>query len=328
MSEQQEFETKLLLKKVSDGYSKIAIGPKDAYLKHPTLSEEIELESIYFDFFGRAKSSGAMTKEETLAFLDQQNLWTKDREKKFHQKLAFIESLRKTKSKLIIHQQVEQIDATIAKEELAFFNEAMERNVHLGETCESYAAKKRDSYFARVLLFKDSRLCEKLFSDDEFEDLSDSDLARTNAAVNADRMSLSAQNLKAIVSDNFFYNVFSLVPIDAPWEFFGRKPLELTENQVSILLLAKTLRIVRENNHDIPEGVKGFDETMEFVQSGREKRKIVEKSKNSDGFGVVGASKEDMKSIGIDRTGSVSPFAMLKNSGKKSLGRNDFVKTR
>ena len=102
--------TKIVLKRICDGFSKIRYKDQCLYYKHLTIHEEAELEELYEKSIEKAKKMGAMTREEKLAFLNDQELWTKEEEESFHKKGEYLESLKKTRPKLIIEQQKEQLE--------------------------------------------------------------------------------------------------------------------------------------------------------------------------------------------------------------------------
>lgn len=321
----ESISPKLVLKKICDGYSRIEHNGGAFYYKHITLDDEIILEEIYQNYFDKARKIGGMTEEEKLLFLDENNLWTRSQENEFQKKISYVDSLKKTRGKLVIEQQKEQLEKKIKEELLDISEKSKERRSLIGETCELYADNKREIESIKVLTFKDKCLENALFSEEEFEELSNEELISIIKKVSEENEKISVENIKRVSVDNYFFNLYCLIDAQSSWKFFDKPVFSLTQNQSLLLFFARTMRSIREN-HNIPKDIDNdYDKIIEYVDGEKKKKEMVEKAKEKEAFSVVGAKSSEMKKMGIGKVGSVTPFDMLKRSGNKSLSKKDFL---
>ena len=80
---------------------------------------------------------------------------------------------------------------------------------------------------------------------------------------------------------------------------------------------------ILENIEGIPESIKSNpDDLIDYAESKQKNKNVVEKSKDKQGFSVVGATKKDMDEMGVSDELAVSPFELAKKKG--SLTIEDF----
>lgn len=306
------------------GYSEHTYQKKPVLVKHLSLIDDLELDSIYDKYFHIAKKRGALTEQESLDFLDREGIWTKDDELALQQQTAFLEQLERTRTKNVIKQQREQIDKEIEDARAKLAAKRMEKGSFIEKTCESYAENKKNDYSIYVSLYSDDSLTKRLFSLESFENLQYHDVEELTSLYIGSLKLFSVENLKHISIQPFFYNFFMLVPEDHPSLFFEKKPYELTYYQVKLLDFARTFRNIF-SNIKIPDEIKADpDKILEYAQSDEKRQQMSDRIKERQGSSIVGASTKEMEKISGQK--GVTPFDMLKKSGKKSLNARDFSK--
>ena len=106
-------------------------------------------------------------------------------------------------------------------------------------------------------------------------------------------------------------------------KFFTKPIYELSFYQLNLLNYAKVLNSIIENVEKIPESIKKHpDKLLDYAEAKSKNKDVVEKSKDKQGFSVVGATKKDMGEMGVSDELSVSPFQLAKEKG--SLTIEDF----
>ena len=108
----------------------------------------------------------------------------------------------------------------------------MEREDAIGLTVESYCNNKNYEYYLRNFFFKDEKLTQPLFSEEEFEDMDISLMRDYHSYYNDFQNIFSDRNLKKIacapiVSNSFFLSTSAK-------DFYGKPICHLTVNQISL----------------------------------------------------------------------------------------------
>jgi hypothetical protein len=73
----------------------------------------------------------------------------------------------------------------------------------------------------------------------------------------------------------------------------------------------------------MPDSVKEHpDRILDFAEAQKKNKDVISRTQNKQGASVVGATKKDMKDMGVSDELSVSPFDLAKKKG--SLTIEDF----
>lgn len=312
-----------VLADVVNGYSFCKIDGKDAYIKHLDLSSELKSSSVYKKFFDEYKRRTVPTNAERLAFLKEEGDWTEADDSFISKNRKYLENLRNTRDKLFLKSQLAELDKTIAETAQKLEEKASRRERLIGPTCEKYAGKKKEESQILGAVFKDEEFKVPFLTEEEIEYADNSELQKIFDAYFQVFKEFTDDVLKKIAVAPIFYNFFSLTPKESPAEAFEAPILKLTFFQQKLLHYAQNIRYVYENTQNIPNEIKdNYDSMLEFAR--REKVSSKREMGNA-GYSIVGATKDDMKMAGIDMKNSVSPFELLKKSGKTSLDKKDFM---
>lgn len=312
-----------LLLEIINGYSEITILQKNAYLRHLDLHIELGGSSVYEKHFKIYRERGLPSEQEKLSELEKEGEWTKADELFIQKNKTFLKNLRETEKKLVLEIQKSDIQKTIKETENALIKKIVKRESLIGATCEKYAEKKKQEFIAFSSLFKDKELSIPLFSEEEWEYLDRLEISEILESINDSVRVFSEKTMKEICLYPMFFNFLAVGPKDNPSVFFKRNPRDLTFYQQKVTVLAKTARSIFENVPNIPDEISdNYDDIVEFSRRTRDSGK---KGKSNVGYSIVGAKKGEMKKAGAEIQGSISPHELLKRSGKKTLGKRDFI---
>ncbi|MFT6604385.1 MAG: hypothetical protein ACJARO_001904 [Bacteriovoracaceae bacterium] len=107
------------------------------------------------------------------------------------------------------------------------------------------------------------------------------------------------------------------------YKFFDENIYSLSYYQLNLLNYAKILNSIIENVENVPENIKQDpDELLSFAESQSKNKEVRERSKDKQGFSVMGATKKDMGEMGVSNETDISPFELAKKKG--SLTIEDF----
>lgn len=311
-----------VLADIVNGYSYCKIDGKDAFVRHLDLSAELRASVTYKKFFDKYRSNGLQTRQERLDFLKQEGDWSDAEDKAISNSQKFLENLLKTKEKLVLKSQLTELEKQIQETRSKLEEKIFSRESLIGAHCEKYANTKKEEDQILHSVFSDESLKKQFLSDLEIEYASQAELQLIFGAYFNIFREFSDDVLKKIAVSAIFYNFFSLTPKDNPALVFGKNILELTFFQQKLLHYAQNARYVYENVQNIPTEIKdNYDALMEFSR----KEKTDTSNKGNSGYSIIGAKKNDLKIAGIDTKDSISPFDMLRKSGKKSLNKKDFM---
>ena len=337
--ESKEKELRVSFFDVFNGCSKITINPHPsssffseerkeiiAYAKHFSFFDQIRLDEIYNRAFEKAKLKGLPTKEETLETLNEEKIWETSEEKNWLSKKTYLETLRQTKSKLVIDSQAESVQKQIDEVEKEIFEIESKRSSLIGQTCESYSSSILNAETIICSLYEDVDLRKKLVPEEDIDYVDNNDLGLLISAYNKGVGNLSIDKIKAMSISGFFTSYFAIVEKNPLSLFKVSNPCELTFYQLNLLSYAKVLRSIIRNTDPPKHIMDNPDKLLEWSEKGDKARKLMEKAQSGDkDFSVVGAKQEDYKSLGANRRGK-SIFEKA-SEGKKSgeLGVMDFV---
>lgn len=319
-------DDKILRKVFSDithGFSSFSDEGKIAYVKHFQSEDQKDLESYYQKVFDKAKKHGLPTEEEAFNLLREQDLWTDKDESDYQSNIKYLETLNETKKNLIIPSQINQIDEDIKETQEKVNQQESERKGLLSETCENYARNKSNHYSIYLSFYADKDCSEKLFTKEQYEELSKEQLNNWFLKYLNETKHLSIENIKYLSISEIFSMYYNILGGKQLFRFFEKPIYEYTFYQLNLLNYAKVLHSILENVEKIPENIKKDpDKLLAFAEAKNRNKDIVEKSQDKQGFSVMGASKHDMDEIGVSDELSVSPFQLAKEKG--SLTIEDF----
>jgi len=320
---------KLIYHDIINGYSFYTDEVDSFYIKHFKLEDLNEVNKRKSQIENKARKLGLLDEETQIKNLIDKDNWSNEREEEISKLKSFIKDLRYTKSKLIITRDIDHINSQIKENEDKLNKILKEREELLGTTLESYSNKKISEYYIFLSIFKDERLKERLFTKEQFEELEYKELFQYYSKYNKGLSFLTEKNIKKVALSSFFLNSFYLCE-DSPLIFFGKPVIELTFSQVELFAYGKYFKNILTNaTTKPPDNVMDDPEALvDWYEGSKNANKAINKNSSNKevlGASIVGASKQDLKKLGIDKQGGID---LVKEAEKKggSLSFQDLIK--
>ena len=237
----------------------------------------------------------------------------------------FLQKLVDQKKNTYLKSQIDVFNKQI-NDSLTKINELKnKRNSFLGNTCENYADQRITEEFLKFSLYKDKTLNNLCYKDEDFDDLSSEDLSELVSCYNKLLVNFSDRKIQNLVLEDFFSYYISYS--EDPIHFYGKPIVDLTHNQLRMILFARYFKNILSNNDKIPEDIKKDpDKLIDYVNA-NEKAKEKMQEKDNQATSIVGATKEDYKYINMDK-GGTKTVSLAEEAKKKggSLDMKDLMK--
>ena len=314
---------------ISRGYSETSYEQTPLYIKHFGLKNQDELDRQAEKISERYKKSGLRSSEDILKECQENGTWTLKDEASLESQKQFIGTLINTRKALLIPTQKDKLEIRIEELEKKLSEDKAQKRALLAESREAFTERRISDLTILHSLFRDKDLEILFFSPEDFDELERSDIYDLVSIYNEAFKKLSIENIKLLSLSGMFSNYYSVVEKD-PCKMFNKGPLELTFFQLNLLNYAQVFRSIFKNIPNIPDEIKNDpDKLLEFAESGSKNEAAVRKAQEKGdpnrtrAGSMVGATKEDMKKMGMDTSTFVTPASMLEKTGKKSMSTLD-----
>lgn len=294
-------ETDLFLafSQIVEGCSEKKYRGNPIFIKHIGLIEKTLYNKKYKFFFENALSKGLLKEEDALQKAMDEDFWSEKDEEEIKTSRDYIERMFITKKKLFKKLQIEEVQKTINEEQGKLSKKIAQKKEVLGKTAEDYANNRASDYLIFGCFYKDKALSEKLFSEEEFEEMSTNELHECINIYNDYFLEISDLKIQKIAISDFFQPNYLV--LDRPTDLFGQPMVKLSENQIRLIIYGKIFKNIFETVEHIPENVKKDPEALlEYKDKGEAKKEFETKTKNkkrgnTDGAEMVfNATKEDL----------------------------------
>jgi hypothetical protein len=323
IEEPDEQTLRKVLADIIDGFSITKFEEKKLFIKHFDHRDQAVLERKREEVYAFARSSGLPTERESLDLLIKEDIWTQEEETAVFENEKYLKNLQETKKNLALPSQIRKINKDIARAEGDLQDKQIKRKALVADTCESYSNNKNNDYSIYLCLYKDQELTKKFFTWDHFCAVSKATLNELFGLYVTTVDHLTVNNIKFLALNPMFSIYYNLMGNANIHNFFDKPIYTLTFYQLNLLNYGKVLNSIIENIEGIPDGVKqNPDDLLAYADSKSKHKKVADKSKEKQGFSIVGATKEDMQEMGVHDELSVSPFELAKEKG--SLTIEDF----
>lgn len=285
---------------ICNGYSKMLLDKSVVYIKHLSHKEHIDLDEVEEESLSRAKAAGLPDEKTQLDFLKKEGLWTDKNENEIVQQELFLKQMNDGKKHLILPSILEVHLRQIKEGEEKLQLILLKRKKLIGDTCESLATKIVNEYYIYRSLFKDKDLKNNLFSEEEFNDLSDEELEKITIIYNKSIEYCSEDNIKKIALQDFFLNYFYLIDEDI-YSFFGKPVIDLTYYQLKLINYAKYFKGIFSQFpiESIPNDIKKDpDKLVSYVETLKNGKNLLDKQQGK-AVGLVGATKKDLEMLNV-----------------------------
>jgi hypothetical protein len=315
------------------GSSAFTLNGKTYYMKHlsPKDAGTIEIQENYY--YNKAKSQGIPTNEEKIKELIKENIYSEKDDKKIENNKLTLANLTKTRRKLYLTRDLDSVDKQMKEisEEIRLLEH--KKNELLENTCETYCSKRMNEFYVYYSVYSDDKCEKRAFTVEEFEDVDQNELFNLVAGYSKCAQKFNNHNIKRIGVSGFFLNYFYLAD-DNPYFFYGKPVTHLTFYQVELfgyaryfkdLMSKSSVKHPDEYNNDVDKIIDWYESSSNLEKLHEDKNAASGKETAVQAVSVMGATKEDLKKLKQDNTGSISLDEAAKKKGG-SLSFEDLIK--
>lgn len=287
---------------IVDGCSTSFIGQKRIFIKHQSVSDVVDYEIIYDKYYSYATERGLLNEEELLNDLNKDKIWTEEDESAIKNQEFFLDNLRKSKSNLYLQAAIDKANEQEKEAEQKLSEMKNKKEALLANSAENYAQNRANDYFVSRSFFKDVDQKEHLYTEEEFEFLDISEIKKVINCYNNFSDKFSESSIQNLVLQDFFKIYYSFS--EQSMDFFGKPVVALTNFQLNLILYTRVFKNIFDHHQDIPDQIKKDPKLLlDFASSSESREKAKERiAKAGDGgAGVIGATKQDLDNLGVDR---------------------------
>lgn len=284
---------------IVEGCSEKVFLGNPIFIKHITLKEREFFNKKYKNYLAHAISKGLPKEDDALKKAIEDELWSEKDDEEIKVSEKYIETLNITRKKVFKQLQINEIEKNLKEEKEKVAKKLAEKKQILGKTAEDYASSRASDYLIYSCFYKDKDLTKKLFSEEEFEEISTKELEECILVYNSYFNDISDLIIQHIAISDFFHP--SYLVLDYPTELFGKPMVQLSENQVRMLIYAKIFKNIFETVEHIPDDIKKDPEALlQYKDKSQAQKEFESKTKskkkgNVDGAEMVfGATKDEI----------------------------------
>lgn len=321
---------KIVFSEVLRGYTLVdSPSFKKIRIKHFNNFDSAELDIRNKSFYDKAVENGLPTRKERVDYLIKEGIWTEKKNKEILNTKTNLAGLHKTKEKVFLQSHIDQTNKEIEKNQIKLAIQEREKEELIGFTAEVYASRRINEHYMYNALFGENK--EKLFSKEEFDELGEGDMVELIGLYNKSTKKFKSNTLKKISVSGFFTNLFYLCD-DDPFVFFGKAVVGLTFYQIELFGYGRYYKgMIQNSDNKPPEEVsKDPEKLVEWFESSKSARETLDKSKIEGQAGsatsLVGASKEDLKRLGLDNPNETINLAKKAAEKGGRLTMDDMMK--
>jgi len=328
-----------LYAKICLGYEDVMVAGQRCFLKHHSYLDRSILKKKYNEGIEVAEKNGIKREQDYLDFYIEKKWWSRSKEDDIRISSAFVESLKKSKEKLLLHSQKEKISKTIEEEEAKLLSLISERKSIIPMTAEQYADKYYNKFYLYYSLYKDLEF-NTLFAPSEFyflDQLNDSEYESIWEDVFESIDYFKNENIKYLAATGFFQNLLMLSGKDmSAYNFYGKPVVKLTINQIDLFSYASNYRrSINNATETIPDYILSdplnlIDWCEGSSNSSAKAKRLIDRAPNKNKTrgersgrisSIVGATASDYKKLGIADPSSNGKDLDLLSEAKASGGQ-------
>jgi len=258
----------------------------------------------------QAKAAALPSLAEREEYIIEEKLWSEERNKKIKDWKLELSNLNLTKSKLFRKADIQEVEKKIKEVRAELSAAELEKSILIGYTREAYAQKKANEYYMFKAIYKDESLTARYFTEEEFDDLEETELTELITIHNTCTDKCSEQNLKRIALSPFFLNTFYLCE-DNAYHFYNKPTSLLTIYQIELFNHGRYFKHILSEMKGLDDSaLEDPDALIDRFNTTKNAEKFVQQSQNLNnnddrelvggGVAIMGASKEDIKNAGLE----------------------------
>lgn len=284
---------------IARGYTEARHAGQTLYVKHLTVFDQTEIDTLREISYESAIARGLHTEVSKLKWLMDKGLWSTREEGELAAQRGYLDNLDKTRGKLAIKSQIDQVDKQIAEASTKLAEQTHHRDKLIGLTAEQVADKRVQYEYIRLSFYRDTTPKARAFDDDDIAALRDGQTEALLYDYIAAVSRFSPDNLRRIVIAPFFTNQFYLCGDDT-YRFFCIPVANLTIYQANLLTYGAYFKAILTNN-DLPKEIlNNPDKIEDYVARSRNLKNLVNKTGPGDRVALIGATSDDFRAMGVE----------------------------
>jgi len=326
----EEGNLKVVFSEILRGYTLVTIPDSgEVKIKHFNNFDAAELDIKNRFFYDKAVSQGLPTRKQRIDHLLEEDIWTEEKNKEILNLQSLIAGLKVSKSKVFLQAHIEQINNDLKKNQAQLSALSLKKEELIGFSAEAYAARRINERYMHNAFLRGNG--EKLFTEEEFEELEEGKLVNLIGTYNKSAKKFNSSDLKKLSVSGFFTNLFYLCENNA-YSFFGKPLIQLTFYQIELFGYGRYYKSLIENSDNkLPNEISSDPEKIvEWFESSKSAQATLDKSKNAGAEGsatsLVGATKEDLKRLGLDNPNETINMAKKASEKGGKLNMDDMMK--
>lgn len=302
------------------GFSAYEHAGRPIFIKHFSELDNGNQESFRIKTSNDAKAKGLLSREDKMQIMLKEGYWSISKEDEIEKIKKEISDTEMIQKNLVIKRQILNSKQKIRDLQSKLNDILKEKEEVFGFCLEDFVDKKLNELIIQNSFYKDAKLKEKLYSEEEFDRLPEKEMIELIGKLNNFYVDFGHDQIKRICACSFFFNLFSLAS-DNIYNFYGKFVIDLSILQVNLFSQGRYFKslIESKNQQASPPSdvVEDPDKMIEWYES------ISNVSQASaDGISYVGASKEELKKMAGGSAISVGEYASKKGN---SLSTKDFI---
>ena len=298
----------------------------EVIIKHLTQHDTEMLDIKKLKYKRKAEDKGLPTEEQRVEDLIADKVWTDQNERDIKSGREFISKMEDTKKKMALKSERKRVQESIDQEINKLEKLLMEKNDLVGLTSESYSDKKVNDYYIYLSLFKDTKFKEPLFSEEEFDEISEKDLQNIIIHFNKNSLRFEQKTIKRVALSHFFLNNFYLCK-DNPFIYYGKPVIDLSYNQADLFSFGRYYKQIMQDmkNPITNEMMDDPDKLTDQFEIEQNKDSVLkEGGKSGEASTIVGATKEDLDALGVSASQDIGESVdlndeLVKKGGEMSM---------
>ena len=299
----------------------------ELFIKHLSQIESINIEKQYVYALNKAIENKIPTNDQKLQSLIKDGLWTKKEEDSLKDNLTFVQGMRDNISREFLLSRRKLLRKELVLTEKKIESLLNKKDYLLGFTAERYARQQYMYHQMKQCFYKDDKFIER-FSIEELQDEETYDKIRNIYEGYIKRVNI--ETIKEITISPFFTNLFYMAG-DNAYDFFGKPIVSLTGFQRDLFLYGKYFKNLMGQYgdklpKDMSENPNDIIEFFEITQNVEKSGILKDDGKDVSTTSIMGATKEDMRLMGIDPAQVKDIGKEIAKSGKGFLSKDDLYK--
>lgn len=281
------------------GYSLVPRdGKASLYVKHLTPFDQTDVDDYYDAALARARKKGIPSEEQRRKWLAKKGLWTKADDRDLAMQADFVKNAELTKTKAWIKTQIDAQEAVLVVERAKLASMTQKRDSLIGLTDERAATQKMQFYYIHLSFFGDSSLKTRLYDMPTMDEMDEDESYDLLSLYMAFVGRFDSPVIRRLAVSPIFSNSFHLCG-DNLTQFFGKPVVDLSFYQSNLLSYGLYFKNVMSHEPIPPDCREDPDKIEDYINKSAAAKAALKTSMEGGATGVVGASSEDFKSMGM-----------------------------